>query len=108
MTILDKDELNHTLLEYSHTNFARAQGSPFTVEPLQHLLQYDSLTPFGNMVFKGQAYLNALPIDEPAKALLTHMHDKMTSTTRTHPLIYEELQNGIKKWPEKTMTSPSG
>jgi len=28
--------------------------------------------------------------------------------TRQHPLIYEELQNGIKKWPKKTTTSPSG
>ncbi len=96
------------LLEYSRTHFARAQGSPFTVEPLQHLLQYDGLTPFGNMVFKGRVDLTALSIDEPTKALLTHMQDKQTSTTRTHPLIYEDLQNGIKKWPERTTSSPSG
>jgi len=30
------------------------------------------------------------------------------SVSRMHPLIYAELQNGIKKWPEKTTTSPSG
>ena len=28
--------------------------------------------------------------------------------TRDHPLLYEELQEGIKKWPERTTTSPSG
>jgi len=37
------------------------------------------------------------------------MQDKTDpSSPRMHPLIYKELQNGIKKWPEKTTTSPSG
>jgi len=28
--------------------------------------------------------------------------------TQDHPLLYDKLQNGIKKWPERTTTSPSG
>jgi len=37
------------------------------------------------------------------------MKDKTNpSCPRTHPLIYSELQNGLKKWPEKTTTSLSG
>jgi len=52
-TIMEKDELDDTLLEYSRKHFATAQGTPFTVEPLQHLLQYDGLTPFGNHVLQG-------------------------------------------------------
>jgi len=53
--------------------------------------------------------LEALPIDDAMQALLSNMCDKMKlNIDKEHPLIYEELQNGIKKWPEKTTTSPSG
>ncbi len=109
-TILDKNDMNQTLLEYSRTHFATAQGLlPFTVAPLNHLLDYDGLTKFENRVFQGQVDLTALPIDEPTQVLLQNMHDKMNpAAPQMHPLIYEELQNGIKKWPEQTTTLPSG
>jgi len=107
-TILDRDEMDTALLNYSRTHFAKAQGTPFTVEPLQHLLQYDGLTSFGARVLKGQAYIEDLPLDEPTKALLTHLQSKHPDTDSRHPLVYEELQEGIKKWPERTTTSPSG
>jgi len=44
-TLLEPKEISNTLLKYSRTHFAKAQGSPFMVEPLQHLLNYDGLTP---------------------------------------------------------------
>jgi len=107
--ILDKDDMNHTLLEYSRKHFATAQGTPFTVEPLTHLLQYDGLTMFGDRILQGRVDLEALPIDEATRALLANMRDKTKNDDdRQHPLIYDELQKGIKKWPEKTTTSPSG
>jgi len=107
-TIMDRDDMDITLLDYSRQHFATAQGTPFTVEPLQHLLHYDGLTPFGTRILKGKAHLEELPIDEPTKALLKHLKSKHPDDDRSHPLIYEELQEGIKKWPENTMTSPSG
>jgi len=107
-TILDQEDMDQTLLEYSQTHFATAQGSPFTVDHLSRLLNYDGLTTFGNRVLQGRVALNALPIDEATHALLQHMKDKTDPMCpRTHPLLYDELQNGIKKWPEKTATSPS-
>jgi len=48
--ILDPEEMNDTLLDYSREHFAKAQGSPFTIAPLQNLLNYDGITPFGNQV----------------------------------------------------------
>jgi len=51
-------------LDYSQAHFAKAQGSPFTTKPLQHLLQYDGITKFGDMVYKGRAQLEDLPIDD--------------------------------------------
>jgi len=107
-TIMEREDMDTTLLEYSRQHFAAAQGTPFTVEPLQHLLQYDGLTPFGLRVLQGKAPLEELQVDEPTKALLQHLCSKHPDEERLHPLIYEELQEGIKKWPETTMTSPSG
>jgi len=108
-TILDQEDMDQTLLEYSRTHFTTAQGSPFMVDPLNQLLDYDGLMKFGNRVLQGRVELNVLPIDEATHALLLHMKDKTNpSHPRMHPLLYDELQNGIKNWPEKTTTSPSG
>jgi len=49
-TILDYKDMEHTLLNYSCTHFAMVQGSPSTVAPLLHFLQYDGMTPSGNKI----------------------------------------------------------
>ncbi len=104
ITILDKDDMNHTLLEYSRTHFATAQGTPFTVDPLQCLLHYDGLTPFGDRILTGRVDLEALPIDDATRALLLSMHNKTKPhVDRDHPLIYKELQNGIKNSQRKQL-----
>jgi len=107
--IIDRDELDDTLLEYSRNHFAKAHGSPFTVEPLNRFLQYDGLTPLGNQILHGRADLNQLQINEPTRAILTHLKTKLPANERRpHPLDYGILIDGIKKWPERTTTSPSG
>jgi len=101
-TIIDCTEIKETLLAYSRDHFAKAHGSLFTTEPLSRLLQYDGLTPFGNLIFKGNIALNTLPLDEPTRTLLAHLNNKAPpDTPRAHPIDYELLLNGIKKWPEK-------
>jgi len=75
-TIMEPDEMNDTLLEYSRLHFSKAQGSPFTVEPLSNMLQYDGLTVFGNQILKGRATLDNVNLQPPTKALLTNMRDK--------------------------------
>jgi len=96
--------MDQTLLEYSRTHFATAQGSPFTVDHLSRLLNYDGLTTFGNRVLQGRVALNALPIDKATRALLQHMKDKTNPMCpRTHPLLYDELQNGIKNGQRKQL-----
>jgi len=109
ITIIDHDKMDDTLLEYCHNHFAIAQGTPFTSEPLtSNLLQYDGITSFGKLVSQGRSKLENLPLDNATKLLLTHLKRKMKDKEQLHPLVYEELQNGIKKWLEKPTTSPSG
>jgi len=107
--LLDRDEIEATLLEHSRTHFAAAEGSPFTCDPLKRLLQYDGITPFGDLVHNGSPLLHHYSFDEPTMAILQNLRKKITPDDGdTHPLNYDLLMNGIKKWPEKTSTSPSG
>jgi len=71
--LLDKTELEDTLLEYSRTHFAQAEGSRFTQEPLRHLLQYDGLTMFGNHITKGKQLPDFYDFDEPTAAVQTNL-----------------------------------
>jgi len=71
--LLDHDEIEDTLLEHSRTHFAAAEGSPFTCEPLKQLLQYDGMTPFGDLVHKGSLILNNYHFDKPTKAILQNL-----------------------------------
>jgi len=76
---------------------------------LSRLLNYDGLTPFGDRVFQGRNTFDHLDFDAPTRTLLKHLKNKlMPEISRKHPLDYEMLMQGIKKWPEKRTTSPSG
>jgi len=86
--ILDKEELDKTLLSYSQQHFAHAQGSPFTIKPLSRLLQYVGLTQFGDRIYQGRSNFNHLEFDEPTRTLLKHLKNKTTpEVARTTPLI---------------------
>jgi len=75
--LLEQDKLEDTLLEYSHTHFACAEGSKFTQEPLRHLLQYDGLTSFGNCITNGGTIGSLHTFDEPTQAILQNLHEKL-------------------------------
>jgi len=107
--LLDCDEIKDTLLKHSQTHFAAADGSPFTCEPLSRLLQYDGMTMFGDHIHKGSTCLDNYNFDKQTMAILKNLKKKINpDDTAPHSLNYELLMNGIKKWPEKTTTSPSG
>jgi len=72
-TVIDREEMDNLLLEYCRNHIATAQGTPFTAEPLSHLLQYDGITKFGKLVSQGHAQLDQLPLDEATKSLLRHL-----------------------------------
>jgi len=97
--LLGHDELENTLLEYSQTHFARAEGSPFMQEPLKHLLQYDGLTSFGNRVTNGWQIGNIHNFDEPTKAILENLcrtlQKKPSHQLLTTKNCWKESKNGL-------------
>jgi len=86
-TIIDNDEMNEAFLDYSCNHFATAQGTPFTVEPLSRLLNYDGITKFGCLVSQGRANIEELPLDEAMQALLCHLKSKQPHQESLHPLM---------------------
>jgi len=71
--IMDPDEMDDVLLEYSRDHFAKAEGSPFTTEPLNCLLAYDGLTPYGDKVTAGRPAIHHHQLDEPTQAILSNL-----------------------------------
>jgi len=95
--ILDRQELETTLLEYSRTHFAQADGSPFTADPLNRLLQYDGLTAFGDRITQGKVP-SLYEFDEPTRAILENLKSKVPPPPTMSPSFdYATLLNGIKK-----------
>jgi len=95
--LLKQDNIEDTVLKYSCTHFAKAKGSLFTQAPLNHLLQYDGLTAFGESLFKGRDLLTHHNFDEPTRVILQNMRNKLpTAHHPPHLLDYELLMNRIK------------
>jgi len=94
--ILEQEELEATLLEHSQTHFAQVEGSPFTVKPLSHLLQYDRLTQFGNLVTDDRPIWGIHDFDEPTTAILSNLKWKIPHDKASHTLNYKTLLEGIK------------
>jgi len=106
--LLECDKLEETLLEYSRTHFAQAEGSKFTQEPLCQLLQYNRLTPFGDHVTQGKPICTLHKFDELTQAILMNLYQKTPATPlENSTLNYTMLLQGIKKWLECMTTSPS-
>jgi len=85
-----------------------AEGSPFTTEPLGRLLQYDGLTLFGDCVTDSRPLGTIHTFNEPTMAILENLRRKTPVEHEPTALNHEQLLEGIKKWPERTTTSPSG
>jgi len=98
------------LLQQSSKHFSQAQGMPFTIDPLKTLLQNDGLSEFGESIFHGEPIPQDLPISEHTRLLLQNQCSLLPpATTQMAKLLeFKPLMSGFQKWPEQTMTSPSG
>ncbi len=104
-TIDEQVEIEPTLFEWNRQHFSQAKDTPFMSGPLADLCGYDGLTPFAEQVLNQTADLTKFP--EPQRDILSEMNERAKPMPFKDPTD-EELEAGIKKWPEKTTTSPSG
>jgi len=95
--LLECADIEDMLLEHSRLHFATAEGLTFTCKPLKWLLQYDGLMSFGDYVYEGWPLEDTHGFDEPTKAILRNLCNKLLPTNTTeHQLDYKLLMNGIK------------
>jgi len=108
-TVTDVAAMENQLLQQGKQHFQKAKGTPYTQEPLKTLLGTNSLTNFGDSIHRGHPIDPELPIDPTTWLLLEHQQNAIpTLINHTHPMPFEAVIQGFKKWPEKTSTLPSG
>jgi len=107
--LLECNELEDTLLEYSQTHFARAEGSKFTQELLNQMLQYNGLTPFGDQITQDKAIDTLHHFAKPTMAILKHLKRKVPPPETNNPkLDYSTLIEGIKNGQRVQPHPPQG
>ena len=91
----------------------QAQGSPFTVEPLQFLLGTDSDNPFAEVLLDGDASLLHVPFTNVTNVTKRYLESvtrnkKIVHSSKQQTIPFDEYKKGFRYWKEKTTTSPSG
>ena len=76
----------------------QAQGSPFTVEPLQSLLGTDSDTPFAEELLNGSANLNSIPLTKVTKRYLESLtrNKEITISSQQQTIPLDEYKKSFR------------
>ena len=104
--ITEPSEIEYYLLLRNRLHFGQAQGTPFTVPPLSHDLNWSANTQAAEEILAG-TYVTT--IDTPQCQTVLRAC-KMAAELDTIPaeIAYEEFKGKIQTWRETTCTSPSG
>jgi len=102
-------QLKRLVLKQHQTHFSQANGTTFTIDPLQSLINDKCTSPFAQQVLQGTVDIDSQPIDIHTKMLLKHLKKKtQPNENPTHNIDPEAIIQGFKLWPKWTSTSPSG
>jgi hypothetical protein len=72
------------------------------------MLGWDSLTEEGAVILAGTFDVESLATDDVTKAILCKLSEHNTIPELPTTITAEELIEAIKRWKERTSTSPSG
>ena len=110
-TVTDPKEVESHIISQSKKHFQQAQGTPFTIAPLNNIsTAHDNLT--AEILKPGlpQEWQNVSPSgwnDETVRFIERLTRDESIPAIDSN-IDMEEFKKGIRKWKEKTATSPSG
>ena len=111
ITITDPTQVESNIIKQSKKHFQQAQGTPFTVKPLSNIR--DSKDPLTQEVLNTglpQEWLNVIPVCWSNKTVqfIARLTRDNSIPVINSTIDMQEFKQGIKKWKEKTTTSPSG
>ena len=109
-TISDPEQIDKYYAERNTHHLNQAQGSAFTIEPLNRLIGEDSFTSFSDEILNGTADLSKLKFSPIIKKYLHQLKRNKTIITsnKNKTISLNEFKKGYKIWKEGTTTSPSG
>ena len=109
-TIENPTLIKELILDRNSHHINQAQGSPFTVEPLQSLLGTDSDTPLVEALLNENTKLHHIPLTKVTKRYLESLtrNKEIIKSFQQHTIPLDEYKKGFRNWKEKTTTSPSG
>ncbi len=111
LTITDPKQVESNIIKQSKKHFQQAQGTPFTVAPLCNIR--DSKDPLTQEVLQTglpQEWQNVIPAgwSKETAQLIGRLTCDASIPVIDSTIDMEDFKQGIKKWKEKTTTSPSG
>ena len=105
--IVDRQEIEETLLTHNQQHFEQAIGSPFSSEPLISLLGWDGSEHESNRVLQ-TGTIDADNLNKATKEILGLIKRPKECEDIDIAITTADLGSGFKSWKETTSTSPSG
>ena len=99
-------EMNKLLTERNRKHFHQAEGTPFTINPLEDDLEHSGMTESGEEILNG-TYIPLEDLDPTTKTLIKNLRRKCDELPNAD-INEDELRSAFKKWKESTSSSPSG
>lgn len=104
-TITIPQQIEHLLIQRNQHHFRQAEGTPFTRPPFLADIGYKADGYAAELILSGQIQYHHT--SEATSLLIAHLQ-KRTLNTINGLITYDEVLNKLKKWDERTTTSPSG
>ena len=106
-TVNDPDIMGDLMINRNTDHFGQAEGSEFTLQPLQDMLVPDACTKIADAMLKQNTHIDNNEISPVAKAMLTAIQHPLLPTLDINTAV-QTIIGKYKAWRTSTTTSPSG
>jgi Reverse transcriptase (RNA-dependent DNA polymerase) len=97
------------LIDRNVGHFAQANSTPFAQNPILECLGYKGVNENSNILINGDEMPEALNNQpEYVQAILNKLNDGNNLPPFEETITFDEFKQGLCKWRERTITSPSG
>ena len=105
-TVDNPEDITRYLLARNQKHFGQADGTPFTVSPLNIAIDFRTSTETCDTILEGK-YTNT-ELDDLTSLVIKHLEKKTPLNKLPNTISEENIFKKFALWPEKTTTSPSG
>jgi hypothetical protein len=105
-TVTLPEEINYYLFLRNQRHFGQAQGTPFTVTPLSHTIDWAASSSTAEAILEGTYDDHAL--DQLTQSVIHECKAKTDLDSITGHITTAKFVGKFKTWRESTSTSPSG